>query len=189
MAAVSSSMMPLGTCAPDFILYDTISGKSLALADLQGARGTLIMFICNHCPYVLHVRQQLVAIAQLYAKLGISTVAISANDVKNYPQDAPDKMRSMMIEWGNPFAAYLYDETQVVARAYQAACTPDFYLFDTDGLCVYRGRLDGATPKNDVPVTGNDLRQALDHLLAGQVIDPDQVPSIGCSIKWKSDDV
>ena len=188
MAATSSNMMPLGTQAPDFTLPDTISGKWLGLSDLRGERGTLLMFICNHCPYVLHIRHQLIAIARHYASLGISTVAISANDIENYPQDAPDKMQAMMNEWGNPFAAYLYDETQTVARAYQAACTPDFYVFDAENGCVYRGRLDGATPKNDVPVTGSDLRQALDRLLAGQAIDPDQLPSIGCNIKWKSVD-
>jgi peroxiredoxin len=186
MVATPSTMMPLGTKAPDFTLQDSISGRSLGLSDLQGERGTLIMFICNHCPYVLHIKHELIAIARHYVNLGVSSVAISANDIQQYPQDAPDKMNSLMTEWGNPFAAYLYDETQAVARAYQAACTPDFYVFDADGLCVYRGRLDGATPKNDVPVTGTDLRKALDCLLTGQSIDPEQKASIGCNIKWKS---
>jgi thiol-disulfide isomerase/thioredoxin len=189
MAATYSNMMPLGTVAPDFELPDTISGRMLTLSMLKGERGTLIMFICNHCPYVLHIKSQLIDIAQHYAKLGISTVAISANDVEHYPQDAPDKMREMMIGWGNPFAAYLYDETQDVARAYQAACTPDFYLFDGDGLCVYRGRLDASTPKNEEPLTGVDLRRALDALLAGRAMGSEQIPSVGCNIKWRDSEV
>ena len=189
MAATPSNMLPLGTIAPDFNLPDTVTGKQCSLQELKGEQGTIVMFICNHCPYVLHVKQQLISIAQQYATLGIATIAISSNDVENYPQDAPDKMKAIMAEWGNPFAAYLYDETQHVARAYQAACTPDIYLFDADLTCVYRGRLDGSTPKNDVPVTGEDLRNALDSLLAKQPINPDQVPSIGCNIKWKAEDV
>lgn len=188
MAATSSKMLPLGTIAPDFNLPDTITGKRYGLQDLRGDKGTIVLFICNHCPYVLHVKQQLIAIARQYATLGIATIAISANDVKNYPQDAPDKMQQMMAEWGNPFAAYLYDESQRVAKAYQAVCTPDIYLFDAGLACVYRGRLDGATPKNEVAVTGKDLRDALDNLLAGQLINPEQIPSIGCNIKWKGED-
>lgn len=185
MAATTSTMLPLGTIAPDFTLPDTVSGKLLSLRELRGAKGSIVMFICNHCPYVLHVRQQLVAIARQYAALGIATIAISSNDVENYPDDAPDKMRLMMAEWGNPFAAYLYDESQAVAKAYRAACTPDFYVFDADLACVYRGRLDGSTPKNAVPVTGADLRGALDSLLACKSISAEQIPSIGCNIKWK----
>lgn len=186
MAATESNMMPLGTIAPEFSLPDTMSGQELSLANLQGSQGTLVMFICNHCPYVIHIKEQLIAIAQKYAELGINTIAISANDVKNYPQDAPDKMQALMGEWGNPFAAYLYDETQQVAKAYQAACTPDIFLFDKDLACVYRGRLDGSTPKNDVPLTGEDLRCALDTLLAGKPVIEPQTPSIGCNIKWKT---
>lgn len=186
MAATPSNMLPLGTIAPDFYLPDSISGQQMGLQQLQGARGTVIMFICNHCPYVLHVKQQLIAIAQQYAALGISSIAISANDIENYPQDAPDKMRELMAEWGNPFAAYLYDESQAVAKAYQAACTPDIYLFDAKLACVYRGRLDGSTPKNELPVSGQDLRNALDNLLAGQPVAAEQIPSIGCNIKWKT---
>ena len=136
---------------------------------------------------MLHVKSQLIAIAQHYSELGIASIAISANDIKNYPQDAPDKMRLLMAEWGNPFAAYLYDETQECAKAYQAACTPDFYLFDNNLLCVYRGRLDAATPNNAEPVTGKELRAALDNLLAGLPIGDAQIPSIGCNIKWKAD--
>lgn len=187
MAATASNMLPLGSVAPDFRLPDTVSGREYALQDLKGEQGTLILFICNHCPYVLHIKQQLIAIARQYAAPGIATIAISANDIENYPQDAPDKMKQLMAEWGNPFAAYLYDESQAVARAYQAACTPDIYLFDADLACVYRGRLDGATPKNDVPLTGSDLRNALDSLLAGQPICAEQIPSMGCNIKWKNE--
>lgn len=186
MAATPSNMLPLGTIAPDFKLPDTMSGNWLSLQELKGEQGSIIMFICNHCPYVLHVRQQLIAIAQQYAALGIASIAISANDIENFPQDAPDKMQELMADWGNPFAAYLYDESQAVAEAYQAACTPDIYVFDANLRCVYRGRLDGSTPKNDVPVTGEDLRNALDALLANQPVNPEQIPSIGCNIKWKA---
>lgn len=186
MAATQSTMLPLGTVAPDFYLPDTVSGQHYSLADLKGRKGTLVMFICNHCPFVLHVKQQLIAIAQQYAPLGIASIAISSNDIENYPQDAPDKMQKMMAEWGNPFAAYLYDESQAVAKAYQAACTPDFYLFAADLTLVYRGRLDGATPNSTLPVTGDELRKALDNLLAGKAINTAQIPSIGCNIKWKA---
>lgn len=186
MAATQSNMLPLGSTAPGFYLPDSISGKYYGLPELKGERGTLILFICNHCPYVLHVKQQLIAIAREYSPLGIACIAISSNDIVNYPEDAPEKMRQLMAEWGNPFSAYLYDESQDVARAYQAACTPDIYLFDADLACVYRGRLDGATPKNNVPVTGDELRGALDNLLAGLPIGSEQIPSIGCNIKWKA---
>jgi thiol-disulfide isomerase/thioredoxin len=186
MAETLSQMLPLGTIAPDFSLPDAVTGATLGLQDLKGEKGTIVMFICNHCPYVLHVKEQLIAIAKEYEGKGIATVAISSNDVKNYPQDAPDKMKEMMEAWGRPFAAYLYDESQETAKAYQAACTPDIYLFDADLTCVYRGRLDGSTPKNDVPVTGSDLRAALDSLLARRTIDPKQIPSMGCNIKWKA---
>lgn len=187
MAATQSNMLPLGTAAPDFNLPDSVSGKNFSLRELKGERGTIIMFICNHCPYVQHVKQQLIAIANQYAPLGISSIAISANDIANYPQDAPDKMQQLMAEWGYPFSAYLYDESQDIAKAYQAACTPDFYLFDAALSCVYRGRLDGATPNNAVPVTGDELRIALDNLLAGRPISMEQIPSIGCNIKWKTE--
>jgi len=185
MAATESNMMPLGTIAPRFTLLDTISGDSKSLSSLKGNKGTVVMFICNHCPYVIHIEDQLCDIAQKYAELGINTVAISANDIENYPQDAPDKMQALMAEWGNPFVAYCYDETQEVAKAYLAACTPDLYVFDKDLACVYRGRLDAATPKNNVPLTGEDLRKALDALLAGREGVEEQIPSIGCNIKWK----
>ena len=185
MAATPSNMMPLGTIAPDFTLFDTISGETKSLSSLKGERGTIVMFICNHCPYVIHIKDQLIDIAQNYAQQGINIIAISANDIENYPQDAPDKMQGLMAEWGNPFVAYLYDQTQEVAKAYLAACTPDIYLFDNGLSCVYRGRLDAATPKNNIPLTGKDLRNALDALLAGKSISKEQAPSIGCNIKWK----
>ena len=185
MSETPSNMLPLGTQAPTFNLLDTQSGKHKTLAELQGEQGTVLIFMCNHCPYVIYIKEQLIAIAQQYAKLGINTIAISANDVSNYPQDAPDKMQALMKAWGNPFAAYLYDETQEVAKAYLAACTPDFYLFNADSNCVYRGRLDAATPKNNQALTGIDLRNALDALLAGNAISTEQIPSVGCNIKWK----
>lgn len=185
MSATPSNMLPLGTVAPDFDLPDTITNSNLSLQALKGEKGTIVMFICNHCPYVMHIKSQLVDIATHYANKGISTIAISSNEIENYPEDAPDKMTELMTEWGNPFAAYLYDESQEVAKAYQAACTPDIYLFDENLACVYRGRLDAATPKNDEPLTGADLRAALDNLLAGTAISDKQIPSIGCNIKWK----
>ena len=185
MSATPSNMMPLGTQAPDFNLLDTVTNKNKSLNDLKGEQGTLVLFICNHCPYVIHIKEQLIAIAKLYALQGVSTVAISSNDIENYPQDAPDKMQGLMQEWGNPFSAYLYDATQDVAKAYLAACTPDIYLFDKNLACVYRGRLDAATPKNEELLTGKDLRGALEALLAGEAISQEQVASIGCNIKWK----
>lgn len=187
MAATESTMLPLGTIAPAFNLPDTITGTDKSLQDLRGEKATIVMFICNHCPYVLHIKDQLIALAKAYAQQGVNTIAISANDIEQYPQDAPDKMQQLMLDWGTPFTAYLYDETQSVAKAYQAACTPDIYVFDAHLACVYRGRLDGATPKNDVPVTGIELRSALDNLLKGQPISNQQIPSIGCNIKWKAE--
>ncbi|CAA9889383.1 Thiol-disulfide isomerase and thioredoxin [Candidatus Methylobacter favarea] len=186
MAATPSNMLPLGTLAPDFNLSDTMTGSHKTLQALKGEKGTVVMFICNHCPYVLHVKDQLIDIARHYQKEGIHFIAISSNDIKEYPQDAPDKMKQMMASWGQPFSAYLYDESQEIAKAYQAACTPDIYVFDKSLACVYRGRLDGATPKNDIPLTGEDLRGALDNLLAGKAISEKQIPSIGCNIKWKA---
>lgn len=187
MAATESTMLPLGTIAPAFNLLDTITSSNTTLQDLRGEKGTIVMFICNHCPYVLYIKDQLITLAKEYALKGINTIAISANDIEQYPQDAPDKMQQLMLDWGSPFVGYLYDETQAVAKAYQAACTPDIYVFDAHLACVYRGRLDGATPKNDVPVTGVELRSALDNLLTGQPISEQQIPSIGCNIKWKAD--
>ncbi|MDQ7091954.1 MAG: thioredoxin family protein [Methylococcales bacterium] len=185
MSATLSNMMPLGTTAPHFELLDPISSVTRSLPSLKGKTGTVVIFMCNHCPYVIHIKQQLIDISMAYAKKGINTIAINANDMANYPQDAPDKMVTLMAQWGHPFAAYLYDESQKTAKAYQAACTPDIYLFDETLACVYRGRLDASTPKNDEPLTGHDLRTALDNLLAKTPIPDTQIPSMGCNIKWK----
>lgn len=184
MAATPSTMMPLGTTAPSFTLPDTVSGKILSLSELKGAHATLVMFICNHCPYVLHVNEELVEIAKEYQPKGVSFIAISSNDVDNYPQDSPELMKVQAEKVGYTFP-YLYDETQDVARAYDAACTPDLYLFDRELKCVYRGQLDDSRPKNDIPVTGKDIRAALDAVLAGKPVSERQIPSIGCNIKWK----
>jgi thiol-disulfide isomerase/thioredoxin len=186
MAATPSNMLPLGTQAPDFKLYDTVSGKYLTFKDIKGKKGTVIMFICNHCPYVLHVNGQIVAIADKYLKKGIGFAAISSNDVENYPQDAPELMTLQAKSVGYQFP-YLYDESQETAKNYQAACTPDFYVFDHNDKLVYRGRMDESTPKNELPNNGKDLRKALDYLLEGKIIpDDEQKPSIGCNIKWKN---
>ena len=177
-------MLPLGTKAPGFTLPDTVSGKSLSLDALKGAGGTVVMFICNHCPFVKHVNPELVRVAKEYGKRGIGFVAISSNDIASYPDDAPDRMKSTAKRLGYPFP-YLYDESQNVARAYDAQCTPDFFLYDSQGKLVYRGQLDDSRPGNDVPVTGKDLRAAIDALIAGTSISTEQRPSIGCNIKWK----
>jgi len=185
MAATPSAMLPLGTEAPDFVLPDTVSGKSVGYKDVKGEKGTVIMFICNHCPYVKHVNDELVRVAKDYMPQGIGFAAISANDISRYPEDAPDKMKETALRLGYPFP-YLYDESQDTARAYQAACTPDFFVFDRNDKLVYRGQLDDSRPGNDKPVTGKDLRRALDYLLEGKIIpEEEQKPSIGCSIKWK----
>ncbi len=188
MAATESNMLPLGTKAPDFCLPDTVTGETLPLNQLVGEKGTLIAFICNHCPFVLHVKDQLIALTQDYRDKGISLIAISSNSVKTHPQDGPEHMRALMQDWGQPFDAYLYDQSQETARAYQAACTPDFYLFDKQLKLVYRGRLDESRPGNDKPATGADLRAALDNLLAGRPPLPEQFPSMGCNIKWHPTD-
>lgn len=185
MAATPSNMMPLGTKAPDFKLLDTISGKELSLQELKSDKATVIMFICNHCPFVKHVRMGLVQLAADYILKGISFIAISSNDVAGYPEDSLAEMKKVARQFGYPFP-YLYDETQEVARAYMAACTPDFYVFDKNLQLVYRGQMDDSRPSNDIPVTGKDIREALDAILAGKPVSPDQKPSIGCNIKWKS---
>jgi thiol-disulfide isomerase/thioredoxin len=184
MAATPSNMMPLGTIAPDFALPNPVTGETATLQSLKSDMATVIMFVCNHCPYVKHLQTEIVKIAKEYQAKGVSFIAISSNDVENYPQDSPEKMKEEAETAGYTFA-YLYDESQDVAKAYQAACTPDFYAFDKDLKCVYRGRFDGATPKNNVAVTGEELRGALDAILAGQPVNSDQKPSIGCNIKWK----
>ena len=178
-------MMPLGTVAPDFTLLDTISGQYYNLSSEINSAGTLIMFICNHCPYVKYVQRELVQIANEYTPMGIRVVAISSNDVENYPEDGPEEMLAEAKKWSYPFP-YLYDEQQDVARAYDAACTPDLYLFDKDMKLVYRGQLDDSRPGNGIPVTGKDLRAALNDLLNGNPVNRDQKPSVGCNIKWKN---
>lgn len=177
-------MLPIGTKAPDFTLPDTVSGQTLSLADLQSDKATLIMFICNHCPYVIHVNPEIVRLSQDYQSKGVRFIAISSNDVENYPQDSPEKMSELVKEVGFDFP-YLYDETQEVAKAYDAACTPDFYLFDGNMELVYRGRLDDSRPGSGKPLTGKDLRAAIDVVLEDGKVTDKQYPSGGCNIKWK----
>jgi peroxiredoxin len=184
MARTPSNMIDLGTIAPEFYLKDTQSNNSFSFADLKGEKGTLVFFICNHCPFVHHVIEEVVRIANDYRVQGIGIIAISSNDVENYPQDAPE----LMTEYGfeNKFEfPYLYDETQETAKAYDAACTPDFYLFDNQNKLVYRGQLDDSRPGNGIPLSGSDLRGAIDGILYNRSINPNQKPSIGCNIKWK----
>lgn len=185
MAATPSTMIPLGTKAPDFSLPDTISGNVINLDDYKSDKATVVMFICNHCPYVKHVQDELAGVAKDYQPRGVAFVAISSNDIDQYPADAPDKMKQFADEVGLTFP-YLYDETQEVAKAYNAACTPDFFVFDGDLGLVYRGQLDDSRPGNQVPVTGEDLRAALDAVLAGEKPGATQKPSMGCNIKWKN---
>ena len=184
MAKADSTMIPLGTIAPDYKLIEPASGQWRTLADCKGETGTLVMFICNHCPYVKQYNEELARLSRDYLPRGIGMIAINANDIEAYPDDAPDKMvlASQKHAYGFP---YLYDETQAIAKAYQAECTPDFFLFDHSLACVYRGRLDDAAPGNSQPVTGSDLRTAIESLLMDRAISPEQKPSVGCSIKWK----
>jgi len=183
MARTLSNMLPLGTLAPNFELYDTVSEKKRSLQNLKGSKATVIFFICNHCPFVIHVNEQLVKLANDYRKSGISFIAISSNDVVNYPQDAPDLMQSVANDLNYPFP-YLYDETQEIAKAYDATCTPDNYIFDADLKLIYRGQLDDSRPGNGINVTGADIRNALDCLLSNKENSNVQKPSIGCNIKW-----
>ena len=184
MALTESKMLELGTKAPDFTLYDTVSGKNISLSDIRSDKATVIMFLCNHCPYVIHVNPELVRLAKAYQQKGVHFVGISSNDVNKYPQDGPVEMKKLAERVGYLFP-YLYDESQEVARAYDAACTPDFYVFDGQLRLAYRGRLDGSRPGNNTPLTGEDLRSALDDLLAGKPAPDKQYPSAGCNIKWK----
>jgi peroxiredoxin len=177
-------MLSLGTQAPEFSLPDTVSGKTISLHDFSGCQGLLVMFICQHCPFVIHVKSELAKLGQDYISQNIGIVAISSNDVANYPDDSPEKLKAMAEEYSFNFPV-CYDETQEVAKAYQAACTPDFYLFDRNFKLVYRGQLDDSRPSLDIPVTGKDLREAMEGLLANQPISPEQKPSLGCNIKWK----
>jgi thiol-disulfide isomerase/thioredoxin len=184
MARTPSTMLELGTPAPDFRLPDP-SGRFFARDDFARNEPLLVMFLCNHCPYVKHIREGLARFGHDYADRGLGMVAINANDVGAYPDDRPEKMAEEARDAGYAFP-YLYDESQAVAKAYHAACTPDFFLFDRDRKLVYRGQFDGSRPANDVPVTGRDLRAAVDAVLAGEAPSGDQRPSLGCNIKWRS---
>jgi peroxiredoxin len=184
MASTPSTMLPLGVTAPDFQLPDT-SGKVVALADFKDKPALLVIFMCNHCPYVIHIRTGLAQLARDYAPRNVAIVGINSNDVGNYPDDSPTKMKAEVKSAGYIFP-YLYDETQAVAKSYRAACTPDIYLFDKNRKLVYRGQFDDSRPGNGMPVTGRDLRTALNAILAGESVSPNQKASIGCNIKWKS---
>ena len=184
MVKVASSMLALGTYAPQFSLLDMVSGKVISLKEKQDSVATVILFICNHCPYVKHVNQEIVRLAQDYLPKGVRFLAINANDIEHYPDDSPENMKKTAREQGYPFP-YLFDETQEVAKAYQAACTPDFFVFDKNKMLVYRGQLDDSRPGNGIEVSGSSIRTALDCLLSHQPIPKLQKPSIGCNIKWK----
>jgi peroxiredoxin len=184
MSLTPSTMLPLGTTAPDFKLPDT-NGKTVSLADFQGRPALLVLFICNHCPYVKHIRARLAQLARDYLPKHVAIVGINSNDVENYPDDSPARMKEEAKSAGYLFP-YLYDETQAVAQAYRAACTPDIFLFDKGRKLVYRGQMDDSRPGNGLPVTGKDLRAALDAMLAGQPVASNQKASVGCNIKWKS---
>ncbi len=183
MARTPSTMLPLGTPAPDFTLPDPRSGADVSLADFEGHPALLVMFICNHCPFVIHLKDAIADVARDYAEEGLAVVAISANDVSTHPDDSPEKMAAFAKENDYLFP-YLYDESQEVAKAYHAACTPDFYLFDGERKLAYRGQFDDSRPGNDVPVTGADLRAAIEAVLAGREVPEPQTPSLGCNIKW-----
>ena len=183
MVKTASTMLPLGTRAPDFRLPG-VDGREVSLSDYAGAPALLVIFMCNHCPFVKHVAPELVRLHDDYANKGVVMVGISSNDVQAYPQDNLENMQKEAIAQGYEFP-YLIDESQSVAKAYKAACTPDFYLFDSKQRLVYRGQLDDSRPQSSKPLTGIDLRNAIDHLLAGQEVPSDQKPSIGCNIKWK----
>ncbi len=185
MAQTPSNMLPLGTVAPEFTLPNVVDNTSFHLTKMEDAQAYLVMFICNHCPFVVHVLDEIVSLTSEYKSKGVVSVAISSNDVTNYPDDDPGKMRALARENNFSFP-YLYDESQEVAKSYQAACTPDFYVFNNQMECVYRGRMDESRPKNSIPVTGKDLRNALDAVISGQTVSSEQFPSIGCNIKWKS---
>ncbi len=184
MSDTLSTMMPLSTTAPSFELPDTVSGKVMVLSELKGNKATFVIFICNHCPFVHHINEELVRMANLYKPKGISFIAISSNDSERYPQDGLELMKIHAKNSGYSFP-YLYDETQEVAKAYDAACTPDLFLFDENLKCIYRGQFDDSRPNNQLPVTGSDLKAALECVLSGKQVSDNQIPSIGCNIKWK----
>lgn len=184
MVLTASTMLPLSTKAPDFQLADVVSGETISLSTNAGKKALLVMFICRHCPFVKHIKDELAQLGKDYVNRDVGIVAISSNDASNYPDDAPEQLKAMAIELGLPFPV-CYDESQETANAYTAACTPDFFVFDAEQRLVYRGQLDDSRPSNGKPVTGEDLRAALDAVLAGQRVNPEQKPSIGCNIKWK----
>jgi len=184
MALTESTMLALATPAPDFQLPDTVSGQTISLGNFAGGKGLLVMFLCPHCPFVKHIQPGLAALAKDYARSPIGIVAISSNDVAQYPEDGPDGLRQMAHDLGFEFP-YCFDESQEVAKAYGAACTPDFFLFDAGLRLVYRGQFDASRPTNSVAVDGRDLRAAMDAVLAGRAVSAEQKPSIGCNIKWK----
>lgn len=184
MALTESNPFPTGSTAPTFSLPDTVSGTNISLTDLQGKKGTVVMFICNHCPFVIHINKELVRLANDFLEQGIGFVAISSNDVENYPQDAPQFMKTHAEQNNYPFP-YLYDDSQEVAKAYDAACTPDFYIFDANLASVYHGQLDDSRPGNDKPLNGSNMREALNNLLEGKSPISNQKHSVGCGIKWK----
>lgn len=185
MARTPSTMAPLGTPAPDFRLPDTVSGTMIGLADFVEAKALTVMFICNHCPYVVHIKDELAALGRDFGERGAAFVAICSNDVTTHPDDGPANMKAFAKANGFTFP-YCYDESQAVAKAYRAACTPDFYIFDGERRLAYRGQLDGSRPGNGVAVTGEDLRAALDAVLAGRPAPSNQKPSLGCNIKWRA---
>ena len=184
MVKTLSTMLELGTRAPDFSLPDVVSGRTISLASFGDEKAFLVMFICRHCPFVKHVQEELARLGAAYRSRGVGIVAISSNDAASYPDDAPERLKQMADELGFTFPV-CFDETQEVAKAYTAACTPDFFLFDQARTLVYRGQLDGSRPDSGEPVTGRDLRAAIDALLSDRPVDADQRPSIGCNIKWK----
>lgn len=184
MARTPSTMLPLGTVAPDFELEDVVSGQMIRLKDGLSYHATVVIFTCNHCPFVKHINPQLLKVARDYLPLGIRFIAINSNDVVNYPDDSPEQMKITAKVEQYPFP-YLFDETQTVAQAYQAACTPDFFVFNENLALIYRGQFDDSRPGNDIPVTGNSLRQALDCVLNKTSLSFEQKPSLGCNIKWK----
>lgn len=184
MVRTASTMLPLGTAAPGFSLTN-VDGRTVSLADLGDAPALLVIFMCNHCPYVKHVAPELARLADEYARRGVAVVGINSNDVANFPADSPERMVAEAEQRGYTFP-YLYDETQTVAKAYRAACTPDFYVFDRARRLVYRGQMDDSRPNSAIPVTGRDLRAALDAVLVGRPTSDQQQPSLGCNIKWRA---
>jgi len=184
MAKTHSTQIPIGTKAPDFTLPNTVSGKNIKLNDVKSDIATVIMFICNHCPFVKHILPTLATLSSEYRQKGVSFIGISSNDVVNYPEDSPENMKKLANEYNFIFP-YFYDETQEIAIKYNAACTPDFYIYDKDMKLIYHGQFDPSSPGNNIPVTGISLSEALDAIIDGKQLDKEQLPSLGCGIKWK----